>query len=155
THQVRALAAETAFKQAEAAHTRGDYGSAIAQTQAAIDLAPDQAEYYFVLGQYYAALGGRTKNLDLPAFVPTRGEALSTGRATILGRDQLFALGDQSLAAAIRLIPYEARYHTTLGELHRYWAEVSGEPSHLAAALTSFQQAVYLKPNDVEIHAGI
>src|SRR5581483_2800203 len=35
------------------------------------------------------------------------------------------------------------------------WGEVANEPAHLGPALASFQRAADLKPNDVEIHAGI
>src|SRR5207253_9487932 len=152
-HQVRELVADVSFKRAEASHASGDFGGAIANAQSAIRVAPDQAEYYFVLAQYYAALGGRTRNLPVPSFEPTTQEALTTGRAGILGRDQLFELGSLSLEEALRLIPVEPRYYTTLGELHRYWAEIANDPSHLAQALASFQQAGYLKPNDAEIYA--
>jgi tetratricopeptide (TPR) repeat protein len=91
----------------------------------------------------------------VPGFEPTLHEVLTTGRATVLGRDQLFDLGRLSLAEAVRQVPLEPRYHSTLGELYRFWAEVANEPSYLAPALASFQRAAYLKPNDVEIYAGI
>ncbi len=155
SHQVGALAADVAFKRAEGSHASGDFGSAILRTQEAIRLAPDQAEYYFVLGQYYAALGGRTHGLPVPGLEASLSEALTTGRATLLGRDQLFDLGRLSLEEAIRQIPLEARYHSTLGELYRFWSEVSGDSTYLTPALASFQRAAYLKPNDVEIYAGI
>jgi tetratricopeptide (TPR) repeat protein/O-antigen ligase len=154
-HQVRELAADVYFKRAETSHAGGDLAGAIANAQGAIRVAPDQAEYYYVLGQYYATLAGRTRNLPVPSFEPTTQEAITTGRAGILGRDQLFELGSLSLEEAVRLIPVEPRYFTTLGELHRYWAEIANDPSHLAKALASFQQAGYLKPNDAEIYAGI
>ena len=63
----------------------------------------------------------------------------------------MFELGSSSLEEALRLNPVESRYYTTLGELHRYWAEMANEPSRLGPALANFQLAAYLKPNDAEI----
>jgi tetratricopeptide (TPR) repeat protein len=55
---------------------------------------------------------------------------------------------------AWRRNPLEVRYLITLAELQRYWSEVDGRPTHVAAALANFARAADLKPNDVEIHAG-
>jgi hypothetical protein len=55
----------------------------------------------------------------------------------------------------MRLDRLEVRYLITLGELHRYWGEVSGDSGHLANAQDAFERAARLKPNDVEIHAGL
>ncbi len=154
-HQLGALAAEVAFKRAETAHGQNDYPGAIAAAQQAVRLAPDQAEYLHVLGQYYAAFGGLTHAAPLTGFTPSLAEALTTTRATLLGRDQLFALGRLSIEEALRLDPLEARYYLTLGELYRYWAEVANEPAYTQPAIAWFERAAVLKPNDVEIYAGI
>jgi tetratricopeptide (TPR) repeat protein len=154
-HQVAALAADAAFKRAELAQGHGHLVGAIAAAQQATTLAPDQAEYYHALGQYYAALAGRTRTEPLGGFEPVLCAPMANPWPTFLGRDQLFTIGRICVQEALRRNPVEARYHVTLGELYRYWAEVAEESSHLAAALASFQQAAYLKPNDAEIYAGI
>jgi tetratricopeptide (TPR) repeat protein len=154
-HQLAALAADTAFKRAQTAESQHNFVAAIAATQDALRFAPDQGEYYNLLGQYYAALAGGTSAPAAASFQPSLEAALGTRQAGSLGRDQLFELGRVSAEEAIHRNPLEVRYHLTLGELHRYWAEVGAEPAHLAAALASFERAAALKPNDVEIHAGI
>ncbi len=153
-HQVRVLAADVAFRRAETSQVAGSYSGAITAAQQAVRLAPDQPEYYHILGQYFGALAGTTRTPPLPGFVPSL-DAVRDSDPARLGRDQLFALGDLSVREAVRLDPLEARYHLTLGELHRYWAEVAETPGPLAVALASFERAARLKPNDVEVHAGI
>lgn len=154
SHQVGALAADVAFRRAELAQYRSNFSAAITAAQEALRLAPDQAEYYYVLGQYYAALGGSTPTPPAAGFAPTPAAVLSA-QPGLLGRDQLFALGRLSLDEAVRRNPLEARYYATRGELYRYWAEVAKAPEHLPDALASFQRATALKPNDVEVQAGI
>jgi len=155
SHQVVNLAAEVAFHRAELAQQMGNFPGAIRGAQAALDLAPDQAEYYHILGQYYGALAGETRTPPRAEFAPSLAAARGEAAPETLGRDQLFTLGQLSVEAAIQRNRLEARYYATLGELYRYWAEVAGEPAHLSRALASFEQARALKPNDVEIHAGL
>ncbi|MBX5492836.1 MAG: O-antigen ligase family protein [Chloroflexi bacterium] len=155
SHQVRLLAADAAFKRAEEAQGLRDFPRAILAGQEAVTLAPDLAEYWSVLGQYYAAFGGATRAAARPDFAPTVDEARTTRLATLLGRDQLFALGQLCLEEAIRRDPLEFRYQYTLGELYRYWGELSEDPARLAQARVLFEQAAALKPNDVEVEAGI
>jgi len=154
-HQVSALAAEVAFHRSELGQQSGNFPGAIRAAQQALALAPGQAEYYHILGQYYGALAGSTRAAPRPDFAPSLAAVRDEAAPEQLGRDQLFALGELSLNEATRLNPLEARYYSTLGELYRYWADVAGQPEHLAAAEASFARAAALKPNDVEIHAGL
>jgi tetratricopeptide (TPR) repeat protein len=155
SHQLAALAADTAFQRAEAAQRVGLYAAAIPPTQEAIALAPTQAEYYHQLGQYYGALAGQTRGVARADPPLTLATALSFPTPSLLGREQLFALGQRSIEAAIGLNPFEVRYLISLAELQRYWSELDGRPTHLPAALANFARAAALKPNDVEIYAGI
>jgi O-antigen ligase/tetratricopeptide (TPR) repeat protein len=154
THQVRALAADAAFQRAEAAQRGGNFAAAIPAAQEAIRLAPGEPEYYHQLGQYYAALGGRTRTPGQITVEPTLATALSLTEPALLDRDRLFILGQISVEEALRRNPLEVRHYITLAELQRYWSEVEGRPTHATAALANFAHAATLKPNDVEIHAG-
>jgi tetratricopeptide (TPR) repeat protein len=154
-HQLTAMAADAAFHQAELGQVAGNFPAAIRSAQGALALAPDQPEYYHVLGQYYGALAGPTTTAPRPDFAPSLAAALTLDPQERLGRDQLFAIGRASLDEAVRRNPLEARYWATLGELDRYWGEVAAVPEHLPAALASFERAAALKPNDVEVHSGI
>jgi len=155
SHQVRLLAADAAFKQAEEAQGLRDFPRAILAGQEAVRLAPDQAEYWSVLGQYYAAFGGGVRAAPRPGFQPSLAEARATRLAPLLDRDQLFELGRLCVEEAIRIEPPEFRYQWTLGELYRYWGELSGDAARLERARTLFERAAALKPNDVEAEAGL
>jgi tetratricopeptide (TPR) repeat protein len=152
-HQIRTLAADGAFRRAELAQGRGDLAGAVVAAQEAVRLAPDQPEYYHVLGQYYAAFGGVRPAQDAaPEPRPTEIAVASPG---LLARDQLFTLGRFSLEEALRQHPLESRYYLTFGELYRYWGEAAVNPLRLLDAIGLFERAAALKPNDVEIQTGL
>jgi hypothetical protein len=155
SHQVANLAAEVAFHRGEQFQQMGSFPLAIRGAQQALALMPDQAEYYHILGQYYGALAGDTRAPPRPDFLPTLEAARAETAPEMLGRDQLFGLGRQSLEEAVRRNPLEARYRATLGELDRYWAERASQRERLADAVANFERAAALKPNDVEVYAGI
>jgi tetratricopeptide (TPR) repeat protein/O-antigen ligase len=154
-HQVRLLAADAVFRRSEEAQARRDFPRAILAGQEAVRLAPDQAEYWSVLGQYYAAFGGGSRAAPRPGFVPSLQEARETRQPTLLARDQLFELGRLCVEEALRLDPLEFRYWWTLGELYRYWGELSEDAARLHQARELFERAAALKPNDVEAEAGL
>jgi tetratricopeptide (TPR) repeat protein len=153
-YQVATLAADAAFRRAQVAEPAADFVVAIRATQDAIALVPRQSEYYSLLGQYYGALAPRATGSELPDFVAAPATATSLRQPTQLSRDQVFDLGRVSLETAIQLNPLDVRFHTTLGQLYRYWDETAGTTAHLAAAQAQFEAATRLKPNDVEGHVG-
>jgi tetratricopeptide (TPR) repeat protein len=133
----------------------GNFPGAIRGAQEALSLTPAQAEYYHILGQYYGALAGESRQPPRADFAPDLAAVRGEPAPERLGRDQLFTLGQLSLEEATRLNPLEARYYSTLGELYRYWAELAQQPERLPLAIASFEHAATLKPNDVEVHAGL
>jgi tetratricopeptide (TPR) repeat protein len=153
-HQIRALAADVASRQGEDLGRQRRFGEAVPFVQEAARIAADQPEYYQQLGQYFATLGGQQRVPGEVRVEPTLAMALTVAEPDRLERDALFALGQVSVEEAWRRNPLEVRYLITLAELQRYWSEVDGRPTHVAAALANFARAADLKPNDVEIHAG-
>jgi O-antigen ligase len=153
-HQVTALAADVAFREAELAQQRRDAATTIRASQEAIRLAPDQPYYYSQLGGYYATIAGRTRIPGQATVDGNLATALSVADPARLDRDQLFLLGQISLEEALRRNPLDVRHYIALAELQRYWSEVDQQPTHLTAAIENFARAASLKPNDVEVHAG-
>ena len=115
---------------------------------------PTQAEYYHILGQSYGAWPAIRANPHAPTLRRIWRRCATNARRSGSGAISFSRWGRRAWKRR-RGSTHWRPATTRPGELHRYWAEVAAQPERFAPAIASFARAATLKPNDVEVHAGL